>query len=325
MRSVAYDVGMATQTSPTERKRYLGKQLRTLRDNARVTQKVAAERLSCNVGKIIDLEAGKRGLRALDLDALLDLYQVTDPQLRADLHQVAKDARQHGWWVREPYRADPATGVYVGFETAASEVKVWSPWVLPGLVQTEPYARAVIQATFRNMGSDDVERRIRLRLERQRRILDRELGLYAVIDEPVLKRAYCGDLHMRGQLEHLLDMSIWPNVSIQVLPLSPAPPIARAQFALLTVDGDDLLHSEALIGDTWADDPPAVKSASLTFNELRASAQDQRTSRRIMRDALTDMGGPIDGPQSTIQKEYLQRHGIMRGVSQNEGRFGAGT
>jgi transcriptional regulator with XRE-family HTH domain len=204
---------------PTVRQRRLAQALRELRHEAGLTQDAVAARMGWHTSKLFRLEnARSPRVDWLDVRELMDMYGVRSPHREA-LIQLAKDTRMMGWWT--PYR-DVFTGSYVALEDEASAMRLYCPELVPGLLQTEAYARAVIRAVRPGYDEESVERRVAARLTRQKMLLGRASPpeLVLVLNEAVLRRLV-GDAHvMAAQLEALHTAAQQRRVSLQVLPFS---------------------------------------------------------------------------------------------------------
>src|SRR5215510_3925866 len=154
---------IATRGSPTVRRRRLGSELRRHREAAGLTIDQVAERLYCSPSKISRLETGQTVASSRDVRDLLGLYQVPVSE-REDLVEVAREARQKGWW--QPY-GSLLTGAYVGFEAAAAAIRSYEAQCVPGLLQTEDYARSVFLAGTPDMPEEELEGRVAVRMARQ--------------------------------------------------------------------------------------------------------------------------------------------------------------
>src|ERR1700743_3745755 len=187
---------------PTVRQRRLAQALRELRHEAGLTQDAVAARMDWHTSKLFRLEnARSPRVNWLDVRELMDMYGVRSPHREA-LIQLAKDARMMGWWT--PYR-DVFTGSYVALEDEASAMRLYCPELVPGLLQTEDYARAVIRAVRPGYDEESVERRVIARLARQKELLDRisPLDLALVLNEAVLRRLVGGAPTLGAQLPAL--------------------------------------------------------------------------------------------------------------------------
>jgi transcriptional regulator with XRE-family HTH domain len=207
-----------TTRTPTGRRRRLGAELRRLREEAGLTTDQVAGMLECSQSKVSRIETGQVSATPRDVRDMLALYRVDDDQREA-LVQVAREARQRGWWQKF---VDVPDGVpaYVGLETAATSIDVYMSLIVPALLQTADYARAVIGAVRPDLPASEIDRRVELRVGRQA-LLDQEHppALRVLLDEAVLRRPVGGPALMRAQLRRLLQDAERPAVTIRVLPL----------------------------------------------------------------------------------------------------------
>jgi transcriptional regulator with XRE-family HTH domain len=206
---------LTTRHNPTIRRRRLGVELRRLREASGVTIERVADHLECSTSKISRIETGHTAARPRDVRDMLDIYRVSPAEVE-ELLQIAREARQKAWW--HPYGA-VLSGAYVGLEAAAESVHAYEAQSVPGLLQTEGYARAQIAAGRTDMVPRELERRVQVRMARQALLReDDPVKLWYVLDEAVLSRPVGGDAVMREQLVSLVGASDSPNVTIQVLP-----------------------------------------------------------------------------------------------------------
>jgi hypothetical protein len=165
------------------------------------------------------MELGRVGFKERDVADLLTLYGVADESARRAVLDLVSTANEPGWWHRFNDLLPSWFQAYVGLEEAATRIRTYEVQFVPGLLQTKEYAKAVITAGSAGVSSDEIARRVDLRLERQR-VLDRPGGpvLWAVIDEAALRRPIGGAEVMKAQLEHLIDLMRQANITIQVMP-----------------------------------------------------------------------------------------------------------
>src|ERR1700733_3359854 len=209
---------MPTEQSPTVRRRRLSLELRRLREAARLTCEEVAEHLECSASKISRVETGRVSVSPRDVRDMLALYGV-DPQQLDGLVQLARESRQKGWWHAYSDTMQPRFATYIGLEDAAAEIRTYEVNLIPGLLQTEDYARTVISAGNLTGSQEDVERRVALRMGRQPTLTGNEPPqLWAGLDEAVLRRTVGGQGLMRMQLDHLVELAATPNVAVQVIP-----------------------------------------------------------------------------------------------------------
>ena len=243
---------------PTVRRMLVGAQLRRLRTEAGISPEQAGEAIRASEWKIYRLENGQVGFKERDLLDLLRLYGVNDPDEVATVIALAREANLPGWW--HPYGdlLPQWFRAYVDLEAAASLIRTYEGQLVPGLLQTEDYMRAVIAGALLDDAPREVERRIALRMTRQA-LLQRPGGprLWAVVDEAALRRSVGGAEVMRAQLERLVEATKQPNVTLQVLPFGAgAHPAMVSAFSLLRF-GDkqlpDVVYVEHLTNALYLD------------------------------------------------------------------------
>jgi transcriptional regulator with XRE-family HTH domain len=209
---------MTTRT-PTNRRRRLGAELRRLREASGLTIDRVAEVLECSQSKVSRIETGQVSATPRDVRDMLELYRV-DPARREAMVQIAREARQRGWWHKF---VDVPDGVpaYVGLETAATSIDVYMSLIVPALLQTADYAKAIIGAVRPDLPRTELDRRVELRMSRQA-LLDRDdpPELRVLLDEAVLQRPVGGPAVMAAQLRRLLEDAERPAVTLRVLPIA---------------------------------------------------------------------------------------------------------
>ncbi len=260
---------------PTVRQRRLAQALRELRHDAGMTQDAVAARMGWHSSKLFRLEnARSPRVGWLDVRELMDLYGVPSPHREA-LIQLARDARMMGWWT--PYR-DVFTGSYVALEDEASVMRLYCPELMPGLLQTEHYARAVIRAVRPGYDEESVERRVAARLARQKTLLDREASpeLLCVLNEAVVQRQV-GDAHVRsGQLRALAGAAERPQLTIQILPFrAGAHAGLEGGFVLIEFPSEqdpDVVYVEGIMGDLYLESVEEVKRYQSAFERIQTMA-----------------------------------------------------
>ncbi|MFL6054428.1 MAG: helix-turn-helix domain-containing protein [Actinoallomurus sp.] len=208
----------AGASGPTALRIVLGSELRRLREKATVTSVEAARAIGGSESKISRMELGRSGFKEADVAILLSLYGITDEEERDQLLTLARRANQPGWWHSYGDVLPSWFHSYVGLEQAAARIRTYEPQFVPGLLQTEDYAAAVI--SLGDFPPEEVERRVSLRATRQRRFRDGAVRLWAVIDEMALRRPVGGPEVLRGQLEYLLAVAKQPGLTLQVTPFA---------------------------------------------------------------------------------------------------------
>jgi transcriptional regulator with XRE-family HTH domain len=284
---------MGTEHSPTVRRRRLALELRRLREAARLTCEEVAEHLECSASKISRVETGRVSVSPRDVRDMLELYGVPADQ-RESLVQLARDSRQKGWWHAYSDTMQPQMATYIGLESAASEIRIYEVSLIPGLLQTEDYARAVIKAGMVNSPAEDIERRVSLLMARQPAVVrDDPPKVWAVLDEAALRRRVGGSGLMRLQLEHLLAQAALPNVAVQVIPFAGgAHPAMGRPFIILVfperVD-TDVVYLEDLTSALYLEDVAEVDRYNVFFNHLRATALSFDDSAALITSVLKEM------------------------------------
>ncbi|MFJ9820253.1 helix-turn-helix domain-containing protein [Streptomyces sp. NPDC101151] len=264
-----------TSKDPALERRKVRLALRNYRNDADISQPQVAERLAWSPSKVIRIEGGSVGVSVTDLRALLDLYGVTDETIRRDLEQATRDSRRPPWWSGYRDVVSAQFAVFLGLESAASELSAYDPTFVPGLLQTEDYTRALLEDTQRPAERTDAI--VRLRAERQRRLLQEaaEPRLRFLVDEAALRRWVGGPATMREQLERLKSAARVPHVELSVVPftLGAHPVLRSGSIALTFRNDDDVLFVEGPSGAlTTRDDQDAVVAYLARFEESRAKA-----------------------------------------------------
>ncbi|MEV1049807.1 helix-turn-helix transcriptional regulator [Streptomyces sp. NPDC049887] len=278
---------MASNVNPTVRRRRLGQELRRLRELKGMTAEEVADRLLVSQSKISRLENGRRSISQRDVRDLCGVYEVEDHRVVDSLMQMAKDSRQQGWWHAF---GDIPYSVYIGLETDAASLRVYEPQIVPGLLQTREYAEALITGALPETPSSDVEKRVQVRVRRQERIASDEtpLRLWAVVDEAALRRVVGNREMMREQLEHLVEQSQLPHVTVQVLPFSMgAHPGITGHYAILEFpDASDssVVYIEGVTSDLYLEKANDVHKYTVMYEHLRAQALNVEQTREFIED-----------------------------------------
>lgn len=276
---------MASSVNPTVRRRRLGQELRRLRELKGMTAEEVAERLLVSQSKISRLENGRRSISQRDVRDLCGVYEVEDVRIVESLMQMAKDSRQQGWWHAF---GDIPYSVYIGLETDAASLRVYEPQVVPGLLQTRAYAEAVVGGALPEATTADIDKRVQVRLRRQERIQSDEhpLRLWAVLDEAALRRVVGNRQIMRDQLDHLIEQSRLPHVTVQVMPFDMgAHPGVNGQYAILEFpDASDssVVYLEGVTSDLYLEKANDVHSYSVMYEHLRAQALNADQTREFI-------------------------------------------
>ncbi len=278
---------MPSTPSPTARGRRLRHELRRLREEAGLTHTEVAHRLEWSASKLSRIETGQSRVQTGDVRDLLGVYGVTDQATCEALVQLAREARRRGWWTR--YTDVLGSGTYVGLEADAAGLHSYESQCVPGLLQTEDYARAVIRAGQPRPDPDSLERRIAARMARQDILTQPDPPeIWAVLDEPVVSRPVGGPAVMGAQLRHLIEASMRPNttVTLQVLPLSAgAHPGMNGPFVIVSFPSPKdppVVYLETATDGLYLEEPSDIERYTLRFNHLVARALGPDESRTMI-------------------------------------------
>lgn len=268
----------AERISPTLRRRRLAARLRQLREQAGMTVAEAARAVEWTPSKVtwIETNRGKRP-NPRDVRDLCDAYRVTDERERAHLEQLARDGRLKGWW--DPYDAmlSERYATYIGLEAEAAEVLNFEPLMIPGLLQTPEYARAMLTSPFSELSPEEAEARVEVRMKRQEALYQEPpLRLVAIIDEAALHREVGGPEVMRAQLEHLIEATKLPRVTVQVIRFGAGPHASMTGgFAVLRFpapDDPDAVYVDTPAGQLFVEEPGEVDRFRQAFDHLLGAA-----------------------------------------------------
>jgi transcriptional regulator with XRE-family HTH domain len=279
---------MPAAGNPTARRRELGSVLRSLRESAGLTTEQAAGRLGFSRSKISRLENGRRGAGKDDITRLCDLYQASDEQ-RSRVGELAVEGKRRAWWqsLNLPY------GDYIGLEAEAESISDYGLALVPGLLQTPDYARALVRAGTPTLAPQIIEERVQARMARQRLLSSSEgPSFVAVLDESVLHRVVGNSAVMLGQLRQLIEMAQWPNVTIRIVPYDAGiVPAGVNKFVILRSsmrDIADVVHVEELTGhDYYIEDPGDVETYAGVFRTLVDLSADPGASMAMILAKLT--------------------------------------
>ena len=290
---------MSDQGSPTLRRRRLAAELRRLREHAGYTGDQAAERVGWSPSKLSRIETDKIGIKEGDVRRLLELYRVSDSH-RDELLALARESHKTGRIEALSARLPDEHADFLNFEAEAESVWNWEPQIVPGLLQTEEYARAVMlgwHSMFTRPPSE-IDRRVEARLLRQQ-VLQRDppLQLSVVIDESVLHRKLGNASVMRTQLEHIIEVSRTPNVRAQILPLEGNHPVTAGAFTYIKfpqlheIPLNDVVTYEYFSGTGQIDTQDDTYEYHVAFKKLQGISLTPDQSReelaRVAREVWT--------------------------------------
>lgn len=280
----------ATSSPSTVLGRQLGDELRKLREAAGMTTNQAAEALDCTKGKISRIENGRVAVRLPDLTAMLHAYEASDTDLRNRLARLARKAnrrRRQGWWNEYALVLADTYRDYIAMESMADTIKTFQAQLVPGLLQTTSYIRAVTVASQRWQTADEIEQFVQVRVARQSRLSgESPLRIWAVLSEAVLMQQVGGPEVMRDQLKHLLAMSETPNIDVQVLPFSRGAHASMfGPYVILGFPEEgalDVVLADNPTGSMWLERESEVTRYRDLFDAARTSALSPAASRAII-------------------------------------------
>jgi transcriptional regulator with XRE-family HTH domain len=276
---------------PTVLRMLLGIQLRRLREAKGLTPEQAGYEIRASRSKISRVEHGRVGFKERDVADLLSLYGVTDEKERQRMLALAQQANDQGWWAKYDDIMPDWFESYVGLEQATSLIRTYELQFVPGLFQTDDYARAVTVLGHRAAPPSEIERRVSLRMQRQELLArDDTPRIWAVIDESALRRPVGGRDVMRAQLRHLVDVTEFPRVTLQVMPFSRGGhPAAGGSFAILRFaepDLPDIVYIEQLTSALYMDRRDEVDHYMEVMNRLSAEAETPADTASMLRKII---------------------------------------
>lgn len=281
---------MSREHSPTVRRRRLASELRRHRELASLTIDDVAARLECSSSKISRIETGRVGVNPRDVRDLMTLYGAESDRVEAFV-QLSREARRKGWW--HSYH-EVFNGSFVGLESEAARLWAYQALLVPGLLQTEDYMRAVFRAARPNSTPTEIDLRVAGRLKRQQLLTDNDPPTYwAVMDEAVLHRPVGGPRVLRDQFAKLLDLAALPHVTLQIIPFS-AGAHAGMDGPFLILGFPELADPDVVYVDNTSDgiyleEQDDVDRYTLMFDHLRAAALGpEATLDRISQAANRD-------------------------------------
>lgn len=274
---------------PTILRILLGSHLRRLREARGITARQAAAEIRASESKISRIELGRNAIREIDVLDLLTLYQVGG-QEREQLLGLAERASRRGWWHRYHDILPEWFQAYVGMEEAARSIRMYEPQFIPGLLQTEEYAAAVI--SLGDFPLEDAERHVVLRKERQRRFREGKLKLWVIVDEAALRRPVAGTDVQIDQLRYLLEQAKRPSLTLQVIPYGVGGHAAPAGFSFLRfaeADLPDVVYVENLTSALYLDKPADVDRYLLALERLSVVAHEPERTPGILNRIISEL------------------------------------
>jgi len=279
-------------TGPGVLRILLGARLRRLREERGIAREEAGYAIRASDSKISRLERGRMGFKARDVADLLTLYGVHEESQRRELLDLAERANSPAWWSAFLDIVPSWFEVYIGLEDGASTIRAYEPQFVPGLVQTEEYARALITLGQADVTAQEIDRRVALRMTRQA-ILHRpgSPSYWVVVDEAALRRPLGGRQVIRRQIEELIRTAAQPNITLQILPFHRVGHVTGGSFSILRFsepDLPDIVYLEQFISAVYLDKQQDVESYTATMDQLCTAAEPPDRTPEILRSILAE-------------------------------------
>jgi transcriptional regulator with XRE-family HTH domain len=292
---------MGTAESPAVARRRLRFALREAREAKGLTQREVAKQLDWSLSKVNRIESGEVTISSTDLQAMLRLFDITDTGRIAQLSADARTSRRRGWWDEPMYRQHltSPTMQMLQFETEATAIRAYHPVLIPGVLQTRPYAEFIMN--FFTEDLDEATRRARLdiRMERHQQVFGRPdpPEYLLMLDESVLYRVMGDPQVMSEQLDQLLRYLLQPHISVRVMPMADAITLTMlGQFTVFDFGDEDnsVLYHESVIQDEIVHSPNLIRFHRDHFNQKWAQAMDGDASVRLIEARAAAMRSSLD-------------------------------
>jgi transcriptional regulator with XRE-family HTH domain len=286
-------------TGSTVPRRQLGRGLRDLRGQARMTVKAAAQALEWSEAKMWRVETGQTSVRALDVEQMCRVYGAP-ADLTESLMALAKETKSKGWWLDYADAINEGFDVYLGLEEAAERLSWYEAELVPGLLQTDDYARTLIRSDNPTLDEEEIERRVQLRIARQSLItrVTNPPRLEVVVNESILRRPVGGKKTMSAQLARLVSVSELDNVSLKVMPFEVGmhAGIMSGPFVVLTfpMNGNGTpsepptVYVDGFTGALFLDKPHEIERYEAAFKDIWGAALDEAASRDLISKAAKE-------------------------------------
>ena len=286
--------GAAPAGGPTVLRILLGAQLRRLREAAGVSREDAGYHIRASGSTISRMELGRVSFKERDVTDLLEYYGVRDPAQVESLIQLTRDANAQPWWQRYQDVVPDWFQVYVGLEEAAQLIRVYEMQFVPGLLQTEEYARAVVMQGAPGLEPEEVDRRVALRMGRQKLFSkDNPPRPWAIVDEAALRRPMGGRDVLAAQIERLMDAVGEPNITLQIMPFRYGGHAAEGgAFTIMRfpeADLPDMVYMEYLTGALYLDKPDEVERYAAVMERLSVAGTSPDRTREILAAMLKEI------------------------------------
>jgi Domain of unknown function (DUF5753)/Helix-turn-helix domain len=287
-------------TGSTVPRRQLGRGLRDLRGKARMTVKAAATALEWSEAKMWRVETGQTSVRALDVEQMCRVYGAP-ADLTESLMALARETKAKGWWLDYADAINEGFDVYLGLEESADRLCWYESELVPGLFQTEDYARTLIRADNPDDEEAEVERRVHVRMERQV-LLTRATNpphVSVVLNEAIVRRPVGGRKVMASQLARLVELGGLNNVAMRVMPFSTGmhPGIMSGPFVVLdfpvngngTLTEPPIVYVDGYTGALYLDKPHEIERYTGAFKDIWSASLDEAASKRFISKAVEEM------------------------------------
>ncbi len=272
----------------------LGSRLRALREAAGVTPDEAGYEIRASRSKISRMEHGRVGFKTRDVADLLTMYGVTDQQVRDEMLALARQGNAQDWWAQYADLLPDWFESYLSLEAAATLLRSFDLQFVHGLLQTEAYARAVTGLSHRAASGEEIERRVSLRMKRQDLLANPDpCRVWSVMDEAALRRPVGGRNVIREQLEHLIEVSALPHVTLQVVPFRRGGHAgASGSFAVLRFAGPelpDIVYIEQLTSAVYLERRADVDHYLEVLSHLSAEALTPARTIRFLKEIAKEV------------------------------------
>lgn len=316
----------ARRQPPTVRLRRLASELRGLRSAASLTREEVSEQTGLNSATLYRIETAKVRPQRRTLVALLDKYGVTEEDRRAEMVALSRQATELDWLHRYESALPEAHLTYISFEAEARSIRNYESLFVPGLLQTEDYARAVITGVLPFASKDEVEHRVEARMQRKPFLARKPpLQLWAILDEAVLHRLVGGPTVMAAQLARLIEEADELDITVQVLPYAVGAHAGMpGSFAVMDFPNPadpELVYIDSMAGDLFLEREPDVRRYTRIFEHLRAAALNPADSLRLIGDIgrsieqgkeVQGNGEPGPHPGDVAQEQPVKRQRAVR-------------
>lgn len=277
--------------SPTARRRRLSIELKKLREMSALTCAQVGEALDWSGSKVNRMETGSGRVQPSDIDALCRFYDTSD-ELREFLKSLARQAKTRGWWQVHGAGVPEWFNIYIGLEQDASTLRQYQCEVLPGLMQTRAYARE-LHTTGAHMSAEDIDRAVRVRLERQEMLSRPDSpDAWFIVHEGAVRNAIGDREIMREQLERILETTELPSVTLQVLTFDSGTYPVTGSFTMLgfpAPEDPDLVYRDGITDAVYLEGEHHVREYTRAFDGLRAAALSPQRSAQLIKSVVKEL------------------------------------